>query len=89
MAHVQTKSHPTREILLPFSLFISVSLLLWPPAVTAQGRGGVLRIGMTASDIPNTAGQPDQGGEGLRFVGYQMYDALVTGTSARASGLQS
>jgi ABC-type transport system substrate-binding protein len=37
----------------------------------------VLRTGMTAADIPNTAGQPDQGGEGLRFVGYQMYDALV------------
>ena len=46
-------------------------------SVTAQGRGGVLRIGMTASDIPNTAGQPDQGGEGLRFIGYQMYDALI------------
>jgi ABC-type transport system substrate-binding protein len=32
---------------------------------------------MTASDIPYTAGQPDQGGEGLRFVGYQLYDALI------------
>jgi ABC-type transport system substrate-binding protein len=60
-----------------FSLFIAVSLLLWQPAVIVRGRGGVLRIGMTASDIPNPAGQPDQGGEGLRFVGYQMSDALV------------
>jgi peptide/nickel transport system substrate-binding protein len=77
MAHVQTHSDSCLKILISFSLFISVSFLLWQPIVTAQGRGGVLRIGMTASDIPNTAGQPDQGGEGLRFVGYQMYDALV------------
>jgi len=37
----------------------------------------VLRIGMTAADIPYTSGQPDQGGEGYRFVGYQLYDALI------------
>jgi peptide/nickel transport system substrate-binding protein len=43
----------------------------------AQGRGGVLRIGMTAAEIPNTAGQPDQGFEGFRFIGYQLYDALI------------
>ena len=51
--------------------------LLWPPLTRAQGRGGVLRIGMTAADIPYTSGQPDQGGEGYRFVGYQLYDALI------------
>jgi ABC-type transport system substrate-binding protein len=38
---------------------------------------GTLRIGMTASDIPLTTGQPDQGGEGQRFMGYTVYDALV------------
>ncbi|MTH78075.1 ABC transporter substrate-binding protein [Paracoccus aestuariivivens] len=38
---------------------------------------GTLRIGMTASDIPLTTGQPDQGGEGLRFIGYTVYDALI------------
>ena len=37
----------------------------------------MLRIGMTAADIPYTPGQPDQGGEGYRFIGYQMYDALI------------
>ena len=77
MAYVQRHSHSYPKILLSISLFIISSLLLWQPTATAQGRGGVLRIGMTASDIPNTAGQPDQGGEGLSFVGYQMYDALV------------
>lgn len=38
---------------------------------------GTLRIGMTAADIPLTTGQPDQGGEGQRFMGYTLYDALV------------
>src|SRR3546814_27747 len=37
----------------------------------------LLRIGMTASDIPLTAGQPDNGFEGYRFTGYTIYDALV------------
>jgi peptide/nickel transport system substrate-binding protein len=56
---------------------VSIGTLLWLPVAAAQGRGGVLRIGMTASDIPYTAGQPDQGGEGFRFIGYQLYDALI------------
>jgi hypothetical protein len=38
--------------------------------------GKVLRIGMTAADIPRTLGQPDQGFEGNRFTGIPMYDAL-------------
>ncbi|WP_245480485.1 ABC transporter substrate-binding protein [Neorhizobium sp. NCHU2750] len=38
---------------------------------------GVLRIGMTASDIPLTTGQTDQGGEGQRFMGYTVYNSLI------------
>jgi peptide/nickel transport system substrate-binding protein len=49
----------------------------WAPAMAAQGRGGTLRIAMTAADIPYTGGQPDQGFEGFRFIGYQLYDPLV------------
>jgi ABC-type transport system substrate-binding protein len=37
----------------------------------------VLRIGMTAADIPRTLGQPDQGFEGNRFTGNTMYDGLT------------
>src|ERR1700755_1053333 len=37
----------------------------------------VLRIGMTAADIPRTLGQPDQGFEGNRFTGLTMYDAFT------------
>src|SRR5712672_141630 len=38
---------------------------------------GVLRIGMTASDIPLSTGQADNGAEGMRFMGYTVYDGLV------------
>jgi peptide/nickel transport system substrate-binding protein len=37
----------------------------------------VLRVAMTASDIPTTGGIPNNGGEGSRFLGYTAYDALV------------
>jgi peptide/nickel transport system substrate-binding protein len=37
----------------------------------------VLRVGMTAADVPRTLGQPDQGFEGNRFTGLTMYDALT------------
>jgi ABC-type transport system substrate-binding protein len=46
----------------------------WPRAAGAET---VLRIGMTAADIPRTSGQPDQGFEGNRFTGLTMYDALT------------
>jgi peptide/nickel transport system substrate-binding protein len=71
--------HPTRRvtILLVLGVFILMATFLRYPAAVAQGRGGVLRIGMTAADIPYTAGIPDQGGEGYRFIGYPMYDALI------------
>ena len=77
MVHVEGRSTSSGRTLLILSMLMLLGTLLWAPAATAQGRGGVLRIGMTASDIPYTAGQPDQGGEGYRFIGYQMYDALI------------
>ena len=45
------------------------------PAACAQEK--VLRIAMTAGDIPRTLGQPDQGYEGNRFTGITMYDGLT------------
>jgi ABC-type transport system substrate-binding protein len=38
---------------------------------------GVLTVAMTAGDIPVTTGNPDQGFEGFRFVGYNLYDGLL------------
>ena len=43
----------------------------------AMAQEKVLRIGMTAADIPRTNGQPDQGFEGNRFTGIPMFDALT------------
>src|SRR3954454_15601719 len=53
---------------------ITATLLASSTLALAQG---TLRIGMTASDIPLTTGQTDQGGEGMRFMGYTVYDGLV------------
>ncbi|MBN8493308.1 MAG: ABC transporter substrate-binding protein [Burkholderiales bacterium] len=44
---------------------------------TAAAQEKVLRIAMTAADIPRTLGQPDQGFEGNRFTGIPMYDSLT------------
>ncbi|PLZ02278.1 ABC transporter substrate-binding protein [Burkholderia sp. WAC0059] len=48
--------------------------LFWSGASHAES---VLRIAMTAADIPYTAGQPDQGYEGNRFTGITLYDSLI------------
>src|SRR5512135_2167459 len=48
---------------------------------------GTLRIGMTAADIPQTTGQPDQGFEGYRFAGYTIYDALVNWDLSKADAI--
>src|SRR3569623_1485860 len=39
--------------------------------------GGVLTVAMTAAELPDDTGAPDQGYEGYRFVGYTLYDSLV------------
>jgi peptide/nickel transport system substrate-binding protein len=68
--------HSVKPLLLLTALAL-MGTLLWLPMAEAQGRGGVLRLGMTAADIPYTGGQPDQGFEGFRFIGFQLYDALI------------
>jgi len=39
---------------------------------------GTVIVGMTAGDVPLTTGNPDQGFEGFRFVGWSLYDSLST-----------
>jgi len=39
--------------------------------------GSTLTVGMTAGDLPVTTGNPDQGFEGYRFVGFNLHDSLV------------
>lgn len=45
-----------------------------PGASSAQT---TLRVAMTAADIPDYTGAPDQGYEGYRFLGYTLYDTLA------------
>jgi peptide/nickel transport system substrate-binding protein len=56
------------------SCCLAAMMMLQPSLASAES---VLRIGMTAGDIPRTLGQPDQGFEGNRFTGLTMYDALT------------
>src|SRR3954465_9795404 len=56
-------------------MMLTVASALALPQIAAAET--VLRIGMTAADIPRTLGQPDQGFEGNRFTGLTMYDALT------------
>ncbi len=56
------------------AVIAAATSLLAPPALAQEK---VLRIAMTAADIPRTLGQPDQGFEGNRFTGIPMYDALT------------
>lgn len=69
-----------RSILRKFRKSIMVGATAIALAATGTATAlaaGTLRIGMTASDIPLTTGQTDQGGEGQRFMGYTVYDSLV------------
>ncbi|WP_197424891.1 ABC transporter substrate-binding protein [Bordetella sp. N] len=38
---------------------------------------GHLRIAMTSADIPTTTGVPNNGSEGMRFLGYPVFEPLV------------
>jgi peptide/nickel transport system substrate-binding protein len=63
------------------ALLVAAALAVSSLPALAQG---TLRIGMTASDIPLTTGQTDQGGEGQRFMGYTLYDALINWDLSRS-----
>src|SRR6516225_3745537 len=65
---------------------VAAVLALGLPAGSASA-GGTLRIAMTASDVPTTTGAPDNGFEGLRFLGYPVYEGLVLWDLKRADKL--
>src|SRR5690242_7042156 len=54
-----------------------VALAIFSSASGADAEQAPLRIAMTMADIPLTDGAPDQGTEGIRFLGYTLYDSLV------------
>ncbi len=64
----------------------AASVMAFSVAQPAMAQEKVLRIAMTAADIPRTLGQPDQGFEGNRFTGIPMYDALTQWDLSKADG---
>ena len=59
-------------------LLASVAASVLVPGLPALAAGGgMLRIAMTAADLPSAHGIPNNGFEGYRFLGYPPYDALV------------
>src|SRR5271170_575223 len=62
-----------------FAALAGLLLLLTP----ARGED-VLRIAMTASDIPTATGAPNNGLEGYRFLGFPIFEGLVLWDLTRA-----
>jgi ABC-type transport system substrate-binding protein len=58
---------------------LAVATIAWLGAVAAGPAlaQGTLRIAMTATDVPTTTGVPNNGFEGVRFLGFTAFDALV------------
>src|SRR5260370_17990388 len=56
------------------ALACAASVLSLSPA-SAQEK--VLRIAMTASDIPTTTGMPNNGFEGMPFLGFPLFEGLT------------
>jgi peptide/nickel transport system substrate-binding protein len=62
----------------------AAGLALAAAALAAASPGGAmaqqpktLRIAMTAADVPTTTGMPNNGFEGMRFLGYPIFEAPV------------
>ena len=56
----------------------ALALALSPPnAQEARAQDKVLRIAMTASDIPTATGMPNNGFEGMRFMGFPIFEGLI------------
>jgi len=64
---------PSSRPFMPAAVLAAALLACGPAAAQEK----VLRIAMTAADIPRTLGQPDQGFEGNRFTGIPLYDSLT------------
>lgn len=65
-------------------LLMGLSLLWFAGPAFADAPGCTLRVAMTLADLPTQNGGPDQGTEGLRFMGTTIYDGLVNWDLTRA-----
>ena len=62
----------TKQACMPLAAALALGL-----AAGSALAGGTLRVAMTASDVPTTTGAPDNGYEGVRFLGYPVFEGLV------------
>ena len=74
MKSSRSNSH---SVMTPFRVAALCGVLAAALAAPSIAQEKVLRIAMTAADVPRTLGQPDQGFEGNRFTGIPMYDSLT------------
>src|ERR1044072_1636487 len=63
---------------------LAIAGLLTATPAAAQG---TWRIAMTASDLPTATGMPNNGFEGMRFMGYPIFEGLVLWDLSRADKL--
>lgn len=74
---MKTKAFSLSARLCGVALAALLSAPLAAPGAASALAAGTLRIAMTASDVPLPNGQTDQGAEGMRFMGYSVFEALV------------
>ena len=66
------------------TMLLALMLLALTLPASAQTPPRVLRIAMTATDVPTTTGMPNNGFEGMRFLGYPVFEALALWDLSRA-----
>src|ERR1700693_183201 len=64
-----------RAVLPGLTLVLGLTAALVSPSPVRAEE--TLRIAMTAADIPTTTGMPNNGWEGMRFLGYPIFEGLV------------
>lgn len=68
--------NPMKRALRAFALTGALAGALGATAAPVAAES-VLRIAMTAADVPTTTGMPNNGFEGMRFLGYPIFEPLV------------
>ena len=61
----------------PWLSAVATACIFGLASIAPVQAGGTLRVAMSASDVPLPNGQTDQGAEGMRFMGYSLFEALV------------
>ena len=60
-----------------FARGLFIAALATGAASPAEAQQKVLRIAMTAADVPTTTGMPNNGFEGMHFLGFPVFEGLL------------